>query len=309
MYGWESSTAAGSRSPCSPRLRARTSDSSSWKGVIGIGRDARRPGSEEASRPRRVRRSASNSAVCVRTTASRRATGVVHAATGRDSPSTATTQRRHAPEGARRGSWHSVGMSMPCRRRGLEDRGTRRCVRGDAVDRSAEARGQLLPEVAPAHCAPTRRARCRGRTGWSPPGRRRGRATPPVAPAGMPSSLFHRGEQVLDARGADPAGRALAARLVRAEAEHVMHELGDRGVLVEGDDATVAHVGTDASELVEPRTGCRGGVPGRMPASGPPMRTPRSSPVRESATETGRRSRARARRTRPRRGRAGGTAS
>ncbi len=61
----------------------------------------------------------------------------------------------------------------------------------------------------------------------------------------------HLGERRLDFAAADPAGRALAARLVGAEGEHVVHELGDRRVLVEPDDPSVPQSAPDGVQVLE----------------------------------------------------------
>ena len=255
---------------CARRLEAVRRRSSWWNGSSAM-RPPRRPGTSrgEQLEERAAQRARSPACACRRPC--RRATGVVHAATGRGSavarPRRRAGTRPRAPDA---GSSHSVGDVDADRRAAASRIGQ---PVGDLVRRARRWSARGMRSSSSPKCASTLRANAARPVPWphrlvAGQGRRRGRRHSPSRPPAMPSASASRSKQSLDARGADPARRALAARLVRAEAEHVMHELGDRGVLVEGDDATVADLGTDAPERLERRAGCRGGDAGaRRPAA------------------------------------------
>ena len=190
--------------------------------------------------------------------------GVVQAGSGARAPSTPTRHTRQAPNGAWRSSKHSVGTLAPAARIAL-----RIVVSGSHLDR--------MPVDGDLHQAsPSSSAKWASRL-------RIGAGMPP--PCAHSAAELERLQQLLEARRgrpalggehvvgaaqADPAGEALAAALVRAEAQQVARQVAHVGVVVESDDAAVAdHAALAAS--ASKSNGVSSCEAGRIPPSGPPI--------------------------------------
>ena len=160
-----------------------------------------------------------------------------------------TRQTRHAPNGAWRSSKHSVGTHAPACVAALEDRGALRDLELGAVDGDGD------------HASPNSSGKWASRL-------RNGRAslTPwahrlPSSSASSSCSKLARstgavgGEHVVGAAQPDPAGEALAAALVRAEAQQVHGQRPDVGLVVKGADRAMADHAALGGQRVEVKRG------------------------------------------------------
>ena len=171
---------------------------------------------------------------------------VVHAGTGAGAPS--------SPDQARRGRRRTAPGGRRSRASAAAPPACSTASSTVAPAATSSSTPSTVTRISP---APAPRGSARAGCGSAPACRRRGRTgSPPRASPAAPSSALAVDrrvglEHLVRPSQADPAGEALAAALVGAEAQQVARERAHVGALVEADDAAVSDHAALGRERVE----------------------------------------------------------
>ena len=156
-------------------------------------------------------------------------TRVAQAGSGRGAPSTSTTHIRQPPYGSSLSSWQSVGMNDAVARRRVDEQLALGALTGRPSSVNSTTALILRAALRAGRRAPAS-VRTRSASGTARPGRgRRSRSLHCVEPLldlrpASPPRPFELLAEVVQRAVADPAGRALLARLLGEEA----HRLGEQ---------------------------------------------------------------------------------